>query len=431
MADLKIQSWPVERLRPYVNNPRKNDKAVKKVAESIRMFGFNVPITVDKDGVIATGHTRLKAAILLGMTEVPVIVLEDLTPAQIDAWRLVDNRVAEIAEWDFPKLQEELLKIKDIDLSAFDFKQPDEAGSLHEDDYDVVLPNKAKTQLGDVYILGNHRVMCGDATNPEDVQKLTNGSVVDAWITDPPYNVNYGGRGKQYKAEGGNVKNLNERTIANDNMDEGRFLEFLENSFGAARDVLKQGGSFYIFHADKHSGTFIRALESQGFEIRQILIWKKNCFSLTLQDYQQMHEPCLYGWKSGAGHYFVNDRGFATVIELDKEDLSKKSKADLIKLVNELKAPKEATTIIEEAKPARNDLHPTMKPVRLIGRLMANSTRKGEIVLDTFGGSGSALIAAEQLGRTSFTMELDPKYVDVIVDRWETFTGQKAKKVQQ
>ena len=177
MANLKIQSWPLERLRPYVNNPRKNDKAVKKVAESIRQFGFNVPITVDKDGVIATGHTRLKAAILLGLEEVPVIVLDELTPEQIDAWRLVDNQVAAIAEWDFPKLQEELAKIKNVDLSMFDFKMPSETTGLHEDDYEVNLPKEPKSKPGDVYILGKHRLMCGDATKPEDVQKLTNGKV--------------------------------------------------------------------------------------------------------------------------------------------------------------------------------------------------------------------------------------------------------------
>lgn len=247
MAELKIQSWPVEKLRPYVNNPRKNDKAVKKVAESIRMFGFNVPITVDKDGVIATGHTRLKAAILLGLTEVPVIVLDELSPEQIDAWRLVDNQVAEVAEWDFPKLQEELLKIKNIDLSAFDFKAPDESQGIHEDDYEVNLPKEPKAKPGEVYTLGSHRVMCGDATNPDDVAKLMNGTVADLWVTDPPYNVNYGGRGKQYKEKGGYKCGMDDRLIANDNMDEARFLQFLSDAFAGARDNLKAGGGILHF----------------------------------------------------------------------------------------------------------------------------------------------------------------------------------------
>lgn len=431
MANLKIQSWPLERLRPYVNNPRKNDKAVKKVAESIRQFGFNVPITVDKDGVIATGHTRLKAAILLGLEEVPVIVLDELTPEQIDAWRLVDNQVAAIAEWDFPKLQEELAKIKNVDLSMFDFKMPSETTGLHEDDYEVNLPKEPKSKPGDVYILGKHRLMCGDATKPEDVQKLTNGKVIDLWVTDPPYNVNYGGRGKQYKDKGGYECGMDDRTIANDNMDEGRFYQFLRDSFANARDALKRGGSFYVFHSDSHGGTFRNAAEDEGLIIKQCLIWKKNTLVLGRQDYQWIHEPCLYGWKDGAGHYFINDRGFTTVIELDKEDLTKKSKPELIKIIKELQVPEQATSIIEEDKPAKNPLHPTMKPIRLIGRLIANSSKPNETVLDTFGGSGSTLIASEQLGRVCYTMELDPKYVDVIVDRWEKLTGQKAIKEEE
>ena len=428
---MNVEMWPVERLRPYVNNPRKNDKAVKKVAESIQKFGFNVPITVDKDGVIATGHTRLKAAILLGMTEVPVIVLADLNEEQINAWRLVDNKTSEIAEWDFDKLAEELKKIKEIDLSSFDFKVEDPAGGLHEDDYKGTLPKKPKSKLGDIYILGPHRVMCGDATNQDDVLKLVGDTIVDLWVTDPPYNVNYGGRGKQYKEKGGYECGMDDRTILNDSMDEGRFLAFLEDSFGLARDVLKPGGAFYIFHSDSHGSTFRNAVESQGLTVRQCIIWVKNSLVLGRQDYQWIHEPCLYGWKDGAGHYFINDRGFTTVITFDKEDLNKLSKPELVKIIKQLQAPKESVSVIEEDKPARNDLHPTMKPIRLVGRLIANSSKVGECVLDTFGGSGSTLIAAEQLGRKCYMMEKDPKYVDVIVDRWEAYTGQKAVKENQ
>lgn len=428
---MNVEMWPVERLRPYVNNPRKNDKAVKKVAESIQKFGFNVPITVDKDGVIATGHTRLKAAILLGMTEVPVIVLADLNEEQINAWRLVDNKTSEFAEWDFDKLAEELKKIKDIDLSSFDFKIEDPAGGLREDDYKGTLPKKPKSKRGDIYILGPHRVMCGDATNPDDVLKLVGDTIVDLWVTDPPYNVNYGGRGKQYKEKGGYECGMDDRTIMNDSMPEGRFLAFLEDSFELACNVLKPGGAFYIFHSDSHGNTFRNAVESQGLTVRQCIIWVKNSLVLGRQDYQWIHEPCLYGWKDGAGHYFINDRGFTTVIKFDKEDLNKLSKPELVKIIKQLQTPKESVSVIEEDKPARNDLHPTMKPVRLVGRLIANSSKVGECVLDTFGGSGSTLIAAEQLGRKCCMMELDPKYVDVIVDRWEAYTGQKAVKENQ
>jgi len=420
----------VAELIPYVNNPRKNDKAVDKVAESIRLFGFNVPITVDKNGVIATGHTRLKAAIKLGMTEVPVIVLEGLTEEQIAAWRLVDNRTSEIAEWDFPKLAEEFGKIKDIDLSAFDFKLPDESDGLHEDDYEVNLPKTPKSKRGDIYLLGKHRVMCGDATNPEDVNALLDGKQADLVVTDPPYNVNYGARGKQYKGKGGYECGMDDRTILNDNMDDASFYQFLRDAFANIRDALKQGGSYYIWHSDSKGSVFRNALVAEGLTIRQCLIWKKNTLVLGRQHYQWIHEPCLYGWKEGAGSYFINDRGFTTVLELDKKELRDLSKPELIKLIRELQVPKEATSVFEEDKPAKNDQHPTMKPIRLIGREVANSSRKGEVVLDTFGGSGSTLIASEQLRRTCYMMELDPKYVDVIVDRWETYTGKKAKKVE-
>ena len=192
-----------------------------------------------------------------------------------------------------------------------------------------------------------------------------------------------------------------------------------------------RGGAFYIFHSDSHGSTFRNAVESQGLTVRQCIIWLKNSLVLGRQDYQWIHEPCLYGWKDGAGHYFINDRGFTTVIKFDKEDLNKLSKPELVKIIKQLQAPKESVSVIEEDKPARNDLHPTMKPIRLVGRLIANSSKVGECVLDTFGGSGSTLIAAEQLGRKCYMMEKDPKYVDVIVDRWEAYTGQKAEKENQ
>lgn len=192
-----------------------------------------------------------------------------------------------------------------------------------------------------------------------------------------------------------------------------------------------RGGAFYIFHSDSHGSTFRNAVESQGLTVRQCIIWVKNSLVLGRQDYQWIHEPCLYGWKDGAGHYFINDRGFTTVITFDKEDLNKLSKPELVKIIKQLQAPKESVSVIEEDKPARNDLHPTMKPIRLVGRLIANSSKVGECVLDTFGGSGSTLIAAEQLGRKCYMMEKDPKYVDVIVDRWEAYTGQKAVKENQ
>lgn len=427
---MQIIMKSVAELKPYVNNPRKNDKAVSKVAESIKRFGFNVPLTITKDGEIATGHTRLKAAILLGMTEVPCIILDGLNEEEIKAWRLVDNRTSEFAEWDFPKLTEELGKITGIDLSAFEFKSPDEAAGLHEDNYKIEIPKTPKSKLGEIYQLGDHRVMCGDSTDSEQIQQLMGGKYADLVVTDPPYNVNYGGRGKQYTDKGGYKCGMDQRTIINDNMDDQRFSAFLHDSFVAFRDALKQGGSFYVWHSDSNGNIFRDALEATGLKVRQCLIWKKNTLVLGRQDYQWIHEPCLYGWKEGSGHYFVNDRGFITVLELDKQDYSTMSKAQLLRVIHNLETPGQAVTVLEEDKPRSNDLHPTMKPVRLIGRLIANSSKKGQIVLDPFGGSGTTIVASEQLNRKCYMMELDPKYVDVIIDRWETYTGQKAKLIK-
>lgn len=239
---MKIEMWNVAKLIPYVNNPRKNDRAVNAVAESIKQFGFNVPITVDKNGEIATGHTRLKAAIKLGLTEVPVIQLADLTPEQIKAWRLVDNRTSEIAEWDFDALAKELQDIKNIDLSAFAFEIPGTNENVHEDDYEVQLPVIPKSKYGDVYILGKHRVMCGDSTKQEDMDVLLQDKLADIVVTDPPYNVNYGEKGKLYAEKGGYECGFDSRTILNDNMDDQSFYTFLRDAMGQIRDHLKPGG---------------------------------------------------------------------------------------------------------------------------------------------------------------------------------------------
>lgn len=423
---MEIKMVSVAKLKPYINNPRKNDKAVAAVAESIKQFGFNVPITVDKNGEIATGHTRLKAAIKLGLTEVPVIELKDLTPEQIKAWRLVDNRTSEIAEWDYEALAKELQEIENIDLSLFAFEIPGTNESVHEDDFEVTLPVIPKSKYGDIYTLGKHRVMCGDATKQEDMDKLLDGKIADLVVTDPPYNVNYGEKGKLYNEKGGYECGMDDRTILNDNMDDQSFYVFLREAMAQIRDHLKPGGAFYIWHAETTSHLFRNAAIAEGLKYRQTLIWKKNAMVLGRQDWQWIHEPCLYGWRDGAGHYFINDRGYTTVLEEQKIDYNKLSKPDLIKMLRAIQEPSEATSVIEEAKPTRNDLHPTMKPIRLIGRLIANSSKPGEKVLDPFGGSGSTLIAAEQLQRVCYATELDPKYVDVIVERWETFTGKKA-----
>lgn len=418
MDKTKIIYKPVDELIPYINNPRKNDQAVDAVASSINNFGFKVPIVIDKYGEIVTGHTRLKAAKKLGLKEVPVIIADDLTENQVRAFRLADNKVAELAEWDEEILQAEL-DLTDFDMEQFGFEEMQEIVSdeAFDDDFEEDLPDEPETQPGDIYKMGDHILMCGDSTKSEDVQTLMGGQMADLVVTDPPYNVNY---------EGGTKDALK---IQNDNMDDASFLAFLIDAFKTMKEALKPGGAFYIWHSDGKRWFFSDALKQNDLEERQNLIWVKNALVLGRQDYQWKHEPCLYGWKDGAAHHFIDLRGEETVIE-DNPSLNKMSKPDLIQYVKELrKIIDDKTTILREDKPLTNDLHPTMKPVPLIAYLIRNSSLKNEVVLDLFGGSGTTLIACEQLGRKARIMELDPKYCDVIVSRWEELTGQTAKKI--
>lgn len=378
---MEVKYMNVTELNPYQNNPRKNDKAVKPVMASIKEFGFKVPITVDKNMVIVTGHTRLKAAIKLGMEKVPVIVLDDLNEDQVKAFRLADNKTSEFAEWDFEALAIELEEIN-MDMSEFEFEIPGMGASIQDDDFDIELPKVPKAKYGDIYKLGRHRLMCGDATDLKQVEELMGQVVADVFITDPPYNVDYEGTAGK---------------IINDKQEDSQFQTFLTDAFSAANFILKPGGTFYIWHADSEGYNFRSACKNVGWQIRQCLIWKKNSLVLGRQDYQWIHEPCLYGWKAGASHYFIDDRSI--------------------------------TTVMDEDRPSRSEDHPTMKPVKLIGRLISNSSKKNDTVVDTFAGSGTTLIAAEQLNRTAYLMELDPKYVDVIIERYEAFTGNKAEKI--
>lgn len=423
---MEIIEKKIENITPYEKNPRKNDEAVDAVANSIKEFGFKVPIVIDKDGIIVAGHTRYKAAKKLRMKSVPCIVASDLTDEQIKAFRLADNRTAELAEWDMELLTEELDEILNIDMSEFGFEAEEEQQTeAVEDDYEPDMSQEARSKKGDIYILGNHRLMCGSSTDEKDVQKLLNGEQMDLCVTDPPYNVALGKHMKpseskqRHRQTGGEL-------ILNDDMSNDEFVEFLKSAFQNMIDSLKPGGCFYIFYADNKGLEFRQALKDTNIELRQNLIWVKNTFSMGRQDYQWRHEPCLYGWKEGAAHYFVDDRTQSTVFE-DLKDIEKMTKQEL---VDYIKAQEEATptTIIREKKPTASDLHPTMKPLKLVGKLISNSSRKDEKVLDLFGGSGSTLIACEQLDRKCYMMELDPLYVDVILDRWEKFTGEKAVK---
>ena len=420
MNKLNIEYIKTDKLIPYVNNPRINDNAVDMVAASIAEFGFKNPIIVDKDNVIVAGHTRLKAARKLGLDEVPTIKVDDLTDPQIKAFRIADNKTSEFAEWDMELLKIELEGLDDI-FTGFDAEEFDDIMGINkeveEDDFDEEPPENPISKRGNIWQLGRHRLMCGDSTSGKDMEKLMNRTLADLTVTDPPYNVAYVG------------KTADALTIDNDEMGEGDFEIFLTDAFMAMNKALKPGGAFYIWHAGGWQSTalqFIKALEAADMTFRQKLIWVKNTMVLGRQDYQWKHEPCFYGWKEGAAHYFIDDFTNTTVIE-DNPNINTMNKEELKEYVKELRKVIDAgSTIIREDKPSVSDLHPTMKPLKLIGFSIKNSSRKGEIVLDQFGGSGSTLMACEQLDRICYMMELDPKYVDVIINRWEQYTGQEA-----
>ncbi len=375
---LNVVMMKIADLKAYENNPRKNEKAVDAVANSINSFGFKVPVIIDKNNVVVAGHTRIMACRKLGIDEVPCVIADDLTEDQIKAFRIADNKTAELADWDFDKLKEELGSI-DIDMEQFGFTDLEKImdREVLEDEFDEneALPENPYAKKGDVFILGKHRVMCGDATSKEDVLKLVDGKIADMIFTDPPYNVDYEGS--------------NGMKIQNDKQKDTDFKDFLFKSFKNMAEVTKPGGSIYCCHADTEGLNFRSAFIEAGFKLAECLVWVKNSLVLGRQDYHWRHEPILYGWKEGGSHYFIEDRTQDTVWEYNK--------------------------------PKANDLHPTMKPLELVGRAIKNSSRKDNLVLDLFGGSGSTLIAAEQIQRSAYLMEIDERYVDVIVKRYLRF----------
>ena len=430
----RYENVKIEKLKPYENNARTHsEEQVEKIANSINEFGFINPVIIDSDYGIIAGHGRVLGAQKLGMKEVPCLFVEDLTETQKKAYILADNKLALDAGWDDEILKQEIKALDDLNFDVsiagfniedFDFTQTDI--EFEEDDYNVEenLPEIPKAKYGDIYQLGNHRIMCGDSTSKEDIDKLTDGMIMDLCVTDPPYNVNYG----SINESGYGKERENGNKILNDNMDDESFYFFLLAFYEQMIRVLKEGGAYYIFHSDSEGYNFRKALRDAGGIVKQNLIWVKNALVLGRQDYQWKHEPCLYGWKEGAGHYFIDDRTQTTVFE-DKADLDKLTKEELKEMIEDILADKIPTTVIHEDKPLKNDIHPTMKPIRLISRLIQNSSKAGENVIDFFGGSGSTLISCEHLGRNCYIIELDPRYVDVMIDRWETLTGETAVKI--
>ena len=320
---MKIQNYKTDELVPYEHNPRINDNAVDLVANSIREFGFKQPIVIDRNRVIIAGHTRWKAAKELGLKEVPCIMADDLTPSQVKAYRLADNKVAEASEWDYDLLEEELEGILDIDMSDFGFDtESEDTAEAVEDEYEPDIPPEPISKTGQIYQLGDHRLMVGDSTSAADVDALCNGDTMDLVVTDPPYNVD--------------IENSQGMKIENDDMSSDDFYDFLVAAFTNMNDHLKAGGAFYIWHASRTQRAFEDALNAVGLEVREQLIWNKNALVLGRQDYQWKHEPCFYGWKDGASHYFVNTRTLTTVIDEDPIDLDAMKKDQLKDLLTRI-----------------------------------------------------------------------------------------------
>ena len=409
-------------LKPYKNNAKiHTEEQVGQIIRSIQEFGFNDPIAVDENNMIIEGHGRQLAAIRLGLFQVPCIRLVGLTDDQKRAYIHVHNQLTMNTGFDLEILEQELQNITTVDMGLFGFDM-DFSVDFRPEDFDdgetVSTPEAAappRCKRGQLWQLGDHRLLCGDSTDESDVDLLTGGVEMDLCITDPPYNVDYVG------------KTADSLTIQNDSMDDGSFHLFLYDFYTQMLRALKPGGSYYIFHADSEGLNFRSALQEAGGQVKQNLVWVKNTMVLGRQDYQWKHEPCLYGWKEGAGHYFINDRCQTTVFE-NRFDLDSMDRDQLLQTAKFLQECLEhsSSTVIHENKPARNALHPTMKPVPLLQRLIQNSSRRGERVLDLFGGSGSTMMACEACGRSAYLMELDPKYCDAAIQRWEDETGRKA-----
>ena len=430
---MQIETWPIDRPTPYDKNPRLNDDAVEVVAKSIREFGFRQPIVVDEDGVIIIGHTRLKAAKSLGLSEVPVHVARGLSLEQVKALRIADNQTATIAEWDYDLLPIELSELRgmdfDLGLLGFDSDElaqlldPDGQPGLCDPDEIPAPPDEAITQPGDLWILGEHRLLCGDSSNPEDLDRLLDGQLIHLCNTDPPYNVKVEPRSNNAIAAGlssfqgtthhqsmdvarhpekskPTQKKLRakDRPLANDFLSDQEFDRLLDAWFGNIARVLVPGRGFYIWGGYANLGNYPPYLKKHGLYFSQSIVWDKQHPVLSRKDFMGAFELAFYGWKEGAAHLYLG--------------------------------PNNATDLwhVKKVNP-QSMVHLTEKPVELAVRALQYSSRAGENILDLFGGSGSTLIAAQQTGRRAFRIELDTHYCDVIVQRWEQFTGEKAERV--
>lgn len=418
----KVQEVAIEKLKPYERNAKiHTEEQIRKIVESIKEFGFISPCIIDSEYNLIAGHGRVEACKALGMDKVPCLFVEGLTDEQRRAYILADNKLTEMGKWDKSLVSIELAELKDIgydinvtgfdiDSIIFDDMEGD-TDDTPEDNSTVNDKEPPRVKRGEIWQLGNHRLMCGDSTKTEDVMKLMEDEQADLLLTDPPYNVA--------------VSNSQGMTIENDNLDEAHFAKFLDDAFYNANLVLKDGGAFYVWYASLNVQFFMDALVNNGLTPHQELVWVKSSFILGRSDYQWRHEPCLYGWKEGAAHYFIDMRTLATIQNDNLDDLSKDEAIEKLKEILSI------TTTIYEKKVAVNTIHPTMKPVGMIKKLVRNSCKENELVLDLFGGSGSTLIACEEMNRRCNMMEYDEKYASAIVKRWEELTGKEACKLEE
>ena len=427
----------IEELGQDTHNFNKgNEQGQQLMERSFKELGAGRSILLDRNGNIIAGNKSQKAAIAAGIKKVRVIettgdelVAVKRTDVDIDSaygrkMAYLDNLTTQVnLTWDQTELESVQADVAGFDIDDFGIDlgfptgDPDEADKVQEDDFDEEKePVETISKPCDLWQLGNHRLMCGDSTKKEDVAKLMQGELAHLWLTDPPYNVA--------------VKNSQGMTIDNDNMASDEFRIFLRNAFAAAYPVLDKGCPFYVWFASKYHINFEGALNDVGLQVRQELIWNKNHFILGRAHYQWKHEPCLYGWKGDSCRYFIDVRNRVSVIEDNEEiNIDKMKAAEMRALLHKIYEERIPTTVINCMKPNKDEDHPTMKPVRLFGYQMANSSRPGDIILDSFGGSGTTIVAAEQLGRKARLMEYDPHYSDVIIARWEKLTGQKAVKL--
>ena len=394
---MQIEYVDIDSIKPYENNTRLHTTdQINQIMESIKEFGNNDPIGVWHNEIVE-GHGRYEALKKLGYKEIPIIRLDNLTDEQRKAYGIVHNKLTDNSEFDFSKLDAELEKLKDIDMSQFGIENMGGVASSQEilEDEIPEPPEEPKSKLGDIYQLGNHRLMCGDSTNEDDVNKLMNGEKANMLFTDPPYNVNITEKKKK------KILHCNEyNELENDNMAQDDFLEFLNKVFKNANDSLKDDASYYVFTCQGGDNEMMMMMmRENGIKCRHQIIWVKDSpvFSMGRLDYDYKHEPMLYGWKKTHKFYRKGEQ--------DKS--------------------------VWEFKRTANKLHPTMKPIELIANALNNSSIENDLILDLFGGSGSTLIACEQLNRRCYMMELDPHYIDVIIERWENLTGKKAVKINE